>query len=127
MREDDPQQAAVIYVGRRLREIARENEATLIQAFNEYVAGIRQSIWDIDYDTFQRIMRDAVNSQQDNINKVLLTFAGAFYISEVVRVTGNDESLQEDYVCKFAGFVATFINDHLGLMSWVEQQGGWVS
>lgn len=123
---DEAQRAAAIYVGRRLRQIAGANQTTLIQAFNGYVAGITQSIWDIEYETFQRIMRDIVNSQQDNMNKIVWTFAGALHISEAVRVTGNDVRLQNEYLDKFARFVGRFINDQ-GLMPWVEQQGGWVS
>ena len=123
VREDDAQRVAAEYVGRRLREMAGANEPKLTQAFDGY---IRRSIWDMDYETFQEVMRDVVNSQQNNMNKVLWTFAGFLHISNAVRETDNDISLQNEYLDKFARFVGRFINDQ-GLMSWVEQQGGWVS
>ena len=123
VREDDSQRAAAEYVGRRLREMAGANEPTLTRAFDGY---IRRSIWDMNYETFQEVMRDVVNSQQNNMNKVLWTFAGFLHISNAVRETDNDVSLQNEYLDKFARFVGRFINDQ-GLMSWVEQQGGWVS
>ena len=124
--KDDAHLDAAVYVGRRLRDIAGTREATLTQAFDRYIDGIRHTIWDMNYETFQAVMREVVNSQQDHLSRIVWTFAGALHISELVRVTDSDMILQNEYLNKFAGFVGSFINDQ-GLMPWVEQQGGWVS
>ena len=123
---DDTYLAAAVYIGRRLRDIAGTREATLTQAFDRYIDGIRHTIWDMNYETFQAVMREVVNSQQDHLSQIVWTFAGALHISEAILVTGCDKILQDEYLNKFAGFVGSFINDQ-GLMPWVEQQGGWVS
>ena len=125
-REEHAHLDAAVYVGRRLRDIAGTREATLTQAFDRYIDGIRHTIWDMNYETFQAVMREVVNSQQDHLSQIVWTFAGALHISELVRATDNDMILQNEYLNKFAGFVGSFINDQ-GLMPWVEQQGGWVS
>lgn len=124
--KDDAHLAAAVYVGRRLRDIAATREATLTQAFNRYMDNITHTIWDMNYETFQAVMREVINSQQDHMSQIVWTFAGALHISEAVRVTGSNMILQNEYLNKFAGFVGSFINDQ-GLMPWVEQQGGWVS
>lgn len=126
MTDDDDHLAAAEYVGRRLREIAAANNDTLMRGFERYVAGLTQTIWDINYEVFQRIMSDVITSQQSHLDRIALTFAGALHISEAVRVVGNDTSLQNQYLNQFAGYAARFIVDQ-GLMSWVEKQGGWVS
>ena len=65
----------------------------------------------MNYETFQAVMREVVNSQQDHLSKIVWTFAGALHISEAVHVTGSDVILQNEYLNKFAGFVGSFIND----------------
>ena len=123
---DDAHLAAAVYVGRRLRDIAGTREATLTQAFDRYIDGTRHTIWDMNYETFQAVMREVVNSQQDNLSQIEWTFAGALHISEAIRGTSSDMTLQNEYLDKLAGFVGSYINDE-GLAPWVEQQGGWVS
>ena len=125
--EDNAHLAAAEYVGRRLRDIAGTREAILTRAFDRYVDGIRHTIWDMNYETFQVVMREVVNSQQDHMSKIVWIFAGALHMSEAVRETGSDMMiLQKEYLDKLAGFVGSYINDQ-GLAPWVEQQGGWVS
>ena len=119
---DDAQiQAAAKYVGRRMREMAREHDQQAI--YREFII---QSNWDIDYGRFQRIMEEVINSQQDNLSRIVQTFAGALHISEVVLEIGSNLMHRNEYLDRFAKFVGKFINDQ-GLMPWIEQQGGWVS
>ena len=114
--------SAAIYMGQRLREILEAHVATLTQAFSSYVTGLTQSIFDIDYETFQRIMSEVISTQQDQLNQIVLIFAGGLHISVALREVGNDMHRQEEY----ARYVARFIVDR-GLMPFVEQLGGWVS
>lgn len=124
---DDAHLAAAEYVGRRLRELAAANDDTFTRAFERYVEGTAQTIWDINYETFQRIMTDVIASQQDHLmshlNRIVLIFAGGLHISEALREAGNDQ-FQNRYLDTYARYVSRFIVDQ-GLMPWVEQQGGW--
>ena len=121
--EDTRCLAAAEYVGRRLREIVSgTHEDTLTQAFSEYVSGVTRTIFDINYETFQGIMREVIRTQQNQLNQIVLTFGGALHISEALREVGNDMHCQEEY----ARYVGRFIVDR-GLMPLVEQLGGWVS
>ena len=123
MTDDSAHLAAAEYVGRRIREIAGEQELTLTQAFNRYIDSMRHTM---NYETFQIIMMEAIKTSRDSLNRIVRTFAGALRISEAVYETGNDKNLQNQYRDMFARFVGKFINDQ-GLRSWVEHQGGWVS
>ena len=122
--EEDAQRlaAAAEYVGRRLREIAAAHEDTLTQAFSRYVAGVTRTIFDINYEIFQGIMSEVISTQRDQLNQIVLTFAGALHISEALCEVGNDMHRQEEY----ARYVGRFIVDR-GLMPLIEQLGGWVS
>ena len=122
--EEDAQRlaAAAEYVGRRLREIAAAHADTLTQAFSRYVAGVTRTIFDINYEIFQGIMSEVISTQRDQLNQIVLTFAGALHISEALHEVGNDMHRQEEY----ARYVGRFIVDR-GLMPLIEQLGGWVS
>ena len=122
----DDHLAAAEYVGHRFREIAGTHDATLTRTFDQYIDSMIPTIWDMNYETFQIIMMEAIKTPRDSLNKIVRTFAGALHISEAVYETGNDKNLQNRYLDMFARFVGKFINDQ-GLRSWVEQQGGWVS
>ena len=102
--------------------MAPAHEATLTRAFNSYVAGLTRTIFDMNYETFQRIMSEVISAQQDQFNQIVLIFAGALHISKALRDVGNDMHRQEEY----ARYVGRSIVDQ-GLMPLVEQLGGWVS
>lgn len=124
MTDEDTQRltTAAEYVGQRLRDMASAHESTLTQAFSRYVTGLTQTIFDINYETFQGIMSEIISTQRDQLNQIVLTFAGALHISVALREVGNDMHRQEEY----ARYVARFIVDQ-GLMPLVEKLGGWVS
>lgn len=109
-------------LARRLNAFLAVNRDSLSRAFDEYIEGARRTIWDINYDVFQRVMNDIIASQQGRLNQVMLIFGGALRISEALREVGNDTQRQNQY----ARYVGKFITEQ-GFMPWVEQQGGWVS
>jgi len=121
---DDTHLIAAQRVGRRLAVLATKynTNVNISQAFHRFVAGVTQSIWDLNYESFQLIMRTVISDHQNHLDQAVLVFAGFLHICEALQQVGGDTSRQN----QFANYVGRFMIDQ-GLMSWVEQQGGWVS
>jgi len=60
---DDSHLIATERVGRRFAELGTEYNANvnISQAFHRFVAGTTQSIWDLNYESFQSIMRTVIS------------------------------------------------------------------
>lgn len=109
-------------LGRRLQVVAGRYDSIVTNSFG---IGSRYTIWDITYEIFQNTMRELIrqveNEVENQLDKILLVFAGCLHLSEALREVGNDGQQN-----KYARYVGKFIVDE-GLMPWVEAQGGWVS
>ena len=111
-----------MYVGQRLSRIANGDVGIVERAFDRYIEGVTQTIYDINYDTFEIVMTDVISTHQDQFDQIVLTFAGALHISQALREVGNDPDRQEQYT----RYVGRFIVER-GLMPVVDRLGGWVS